>query len=68
MSILRRLFFARNRTDGLVGGASSAGMKLGYVIYPDGLRSIDMPAGNAMDYAEIFGGVVILKPAAGAPR
>jgi hypothetical protein len=29
------------------------------VIYPEGFRSINMPIGNARDYAKIFGGKVV---------
>ncbi|MDE2426282.1 MAG: hypothetical protein KGO96_10300 [Elusimicrobia bacterium] len=47
-----------NRTSGLLNGRSADGMKMAYVRYPEGFRSVDMPVGNAADYARVFGGTV----------
>ena len=49
---------AWNRTSGLLDGCSADGMKKAYVRYTDGYRSMDMPVGNAVDYAKMFGGIV----------
>lgn len=52
------LTYWKNRTSGLLDAPSTDRMAKGYVRYPDGYRSIDMPLGNAADYAKIFGGEV----------
>lgn len=53
--------------DGLIGSPGWKRLKpRAYVVYPaceaypHETRSIDMPVGNARDYAKIFGGKVVL--------
>ena len=57
--VRRDAYLARNRTTGLLNGASTRGMDRAYVIYPGGMQSMNMPIGNAHDYAKIFGGTVV---------
>lgn len=54
------------RTDGLFGTPYANSLPQAYVVYPPSehfpheTRSINMPIGNAKDYAKIFGGRVVL--------
>lgn len=58
-NLMLEWLYGTNRTEGLFGGVSSRGMRQGYVLYPDGTRSINMPLGNAADYKKIFGGRLV---------
>lgn len=55
-----------SRTDGLFGMPYADSLPQAYVVYPPckewphESRSINMPVGNARDYAKIFGGHVVL--------
>jgi hypothetical protein len=58
-AILRSTPLPYDRTDGLLDSTFAKSLPQGYVIYPEGFRSINMPIGNARDYAKIFGGKVV---------
>lgn len=45
--------------EGLLQSVYAQRLPQAYVIYPEGFRSVDMPIGNARDYANIFGGTVV---------
>lgn len=49
--------FGAYRYDGLMDLA--AGYPKARVLYPDGKTSVAMPLGNAVEYAEMFGGEVV---------
>lgn len=47
------------RYDGMIGSPND-GNPQGYVVYDDGVRSVTMALGNAVDYANMFGGRVVV--------
>lgn len=52
------------RHDGLLDSSAAKRLQQAYVVYPPSngypeMRSINMPVGNAIDYARIFGGIIV---------
>lgn len=55
LSMAKRGYY---KYDGLMGFAEIRGIPVARVIYPDGKKSCKMAIGNAVEYQDMFGGII----------